>query len=602
MSEQSTHGAEPEWIAKSEWIAEVRAMLAEHRSGVWHMRTDTGHEIMITVAGGELVHARCGFLDEQGIMATIARATLLTYRRDTIDTDASAAKALIARETFKELLTQAEEGKRVEQRPSRRLAYGATHTEALRPGQGRQRARDAAPAPAHPPAPARAAAPAPARATGRASTAQAPPPARPIPWIRRTVIIGAALAAVALALDTGLGEYLPPALRALAMPHVHTSPGRIRADTVWRAGHTVYVTGNTRVEGDAMLTIEAGVEVRMGNRATLTVERDARLRVHGTHDAPVVMTSNRPRGDRAAGDWGGLVLRGNAPLGTAGAEGTEREYGGSNANGECASGSHLRIEFAGADNAPRALALEGCGSATRLSHIQIHRSTGTALEVRGGATRLARIALTQTDGHGIRLGDGWSGTLQQALVQLSLEGSGTAMALDGVGTAATPARVFNVTIVGSNPREGVQRGLGLANGARARIANLLIAGLESRSIWLDDTASAAALREARIDMTHVLSAAAGLRRTAVSGSNPVVETLQAWAEQADRHVTASTRAMLDDQAWFSVDPHFAPGAGGPAEAGTALPADLDKRTHYLGAVRPGARTTWLWSWTRYPED
>lgn len=56
---------------------------------------------------------------------------------------------------------------------------------------------------------------------------------------------------------------------------------------------------------------------------------------------------------------------------------------------------------------------------------------------------------------------------------------------------------------------------------------------------------------------------------------------------------------------MDVDPtlpaSLVPPAGSPAASGAAAPTDpfFDAAATYVGAVQPGATTTWLNSWTRF---
>ena len=48
------------------------------------------------------------------------------------------------------------------------------------------------------------------------------------------------------------------------------------------------------------------------------LEKGARIEAAGTRDNPIVFTSQLPEGERGAGDWGGVILLGNAPINEAG--------------------------------------------------------------------------------------------------------------------------------------------------------------------------------------------------------------------------------------------------------------------------------------------
>ena len=91
-------------------------------------------------------------------------------------------------------------------------------------------------------------------------------------------------------------------------------PQSIAKSTTWRAGRTYRLDGLVFVDGGARLVIEPGVTVLGGPGAALVVTRDASMHARGTVAEPIVFTSAMAAGERASGDWGGVVLLGSAPI------------------------------------------------------------------------------------------------------------------------------------------------------------------------------------------------------------------------------------------------------------------------------------------------
>ncbi len=92
--------------------------------------------------------------------------------------------------------------------------------------------------------------------------------------------------------------------------------GSITTNTTWRAGNKYILSGFVYVDNGATLTIEPGTIIK-GDKPTkgsLIVQPGAKIIAVGTQDKPIVFTSNQAKGQRAAGDWGGLVLLGKAPV------------------------------------------------------------------------------------------------------------------------------------------------------------------------------------------------------------------------------------------------------------------------------------------------
>ncbi len=138
----------------------------------------------------------------------------------------------------------------------------------------------------------------------------------------------------------------------------------ITADRTLTADKVYTLSGFIQVGNGATLTIEPGTKI-VGDEATpgsaLFVLRGARLVADGTAAAPIVFTSARAEGSRAPGDWGGLIILGNANL-NRGATTCTTEGPASSAQNYCKANAgdfddadnsgtlrYVRIEFAGFD-------------------------------------------------------------------------------------------------------------------------------------------------------------------------------------------------------------------------------------------------------------
>ena len=117
------------------------------------------------------------------------------------------------------------------------------------------------------------------------------------------------------------------------------------------------------------------------------IMRGAKIQAVGTADAPIVFTSSRAAGQRQPGDWGGLLLVGNAPnnrSGTVLVEGTGTDgntvvsgknypvmyNGGTIATDNSGTMQYVRVEFAGfaplQDQEFNAFTFAAIGSGTRV--------------------------------------------------------------------------------------------------------------------------------------------------------------------------------------------------------------------------------------------
>jgi hypothetical protein len=88
--------------------------------------------------------------------------------------------------------------------------------------------------------------------------------------------------------------------------------GRIRGTANWTRNFYYVLRGAVFVEDGATLNIQAGTTVvgEAGSVGSLIVTRGAKLNAIGTKEAPIVFTSDQPPGQRARGDWGGIIING----------------------------------------------------------------------------------------------------------------------------------------------------------------------------------------------------------------------------------------------------------------------------------------------------
>lgn len=195
--------------------------------------------------------------------------------------------------------------------------------------------------------------------------------------------------------------------------------GDITTDTEWTCDNTYRLTTFAHVRSEAELRVQAGTHVLADFGATLVIVRGSRLFVEGTAEAPVVFTSSAASGARAAGDWGGIVLLGAAPISNPNGEdimegfGPRAVYGGSDAAWSCGALRFVRIEFAGGlvalDVPLMGLALAGCGSETTIQYVQVHRSADHGVALFGGSARLEHVVITEATRYGFMWREGWQG-------------------------------------------------------------------------------------------------------------------------------------------------------------------------------------------------
>ena len=229
----------------------------------------------------------------------------------------------------------------------------------------------------------------------------------------------------------------------------------------------VYVTNG------ATITILPGTILRgdASTQGSLIITKGSKIIAEGTETNPIVFTSNQPVGNRAEGDWGGLVILGqatnNQPGGVANIEGivptTNTQYGGNNDNDNSGILKYVRIEFAGIALEPNkeinGITFGSVGRQTEVDYIQVSFSGDDSFEFFGGTVNCKHLIAYKGVDDDFDTDFGYRGNLQFGLAvrseQLS-DASGDSNSFesdnDAQGSSNTPqtAAVFsNFTIIGA---------------------------------------------------------------------------------------------------------------------------------------------------------
>ena len=170
-----------------------------------------------------------------------------------------------------------------------------------------------------------------------------------------------------------------------------TLSGSIAANRTLTPDTNYVLRGFVYVNSGATLTINAGTRIVGDTTAlgsALFVLRGAQIVANGTAAAPVVFTSQRSAGNRSPGDWGGLVIVGNARANRTGnviVEGSNGSVVGANPAGTIYTGGtvdtdnsgtlrYVRVEFAGyatlTDAELNSFTFAAVGSGTTVEYVQ----------------------------------------------------------------------------------------------------------------------------------------------------------------------------------------------------------------------------------------
>jgi hypothetical protein len=216
------------------------------------------------------------------------------------------------------------------------------------------------------------------------------------------------------------------------VPDEETISADITTNRTLNAGTVYTLSGFIHVLDGATLTIPAGTVIK-GDPAvpgsSLFIMRGARIQAVGNANAPIVFTSGRAEGARQPGDWGGLIIIGNATLNRTGAiqvEGTGTspsnyrvDYGGtSNATDGDDSGTltYVRVEFAGFAPAVgfelNSFTFAAVGRGTDISYLQALAGLDDSFEWFGGTVDGRFLVAYETGDDAFDMSEGFRGRLQ----------------------------------------------------------------------------------------------------------------------------------------------------------------------------------------------
>jgi len=212
----------------------------------------------------------------------------------------------------------------------------------------------------------------------------------------------------------------------------------ITTNTTWTKNNVYKLSGLIYIDSLVTLTIEPGTIIRgdstVGN-SSLIVRRGAKLNAIGTVAEPIVFTSQKSAGNRAPGNWGGIIILGKATYNGSGAFGgtgtgniegitasNKTIYGGGTSpddNDNSGTLKYVRIEFGGFQFATNqeinGLTMGGVGRGTTIDYVQSSFINDDAFEWFGGTVNCAHLISYRSVDDEFDTDNGFSGSVQFCL-------------------------------------------------------------------------------------------------------------------------------------------------------------------------------------------
>ncbi|RYJ37417.1 hypothetical protein NU08_3588 [Flavobacterium anhuiense] len=179
--------------------------------------------------------------------------------------------------------------------------------------------------------------------------------------------------------------------------------GNITQNTKLMKKNVYILQGNVYVTNNAILTIDPGTVIigDAASKGTLIITKGAKIMAEGQETDPIIFTSNASM--KKAGDWGGVVVLGDAPVNKFGGAGSYSMdldpaltvYGGNNTASSSGILKYIRIEFAGrkvkGGDTFNGLTVAGAGNKTVLENIMVSFSGGDSFAFYGGDLNASQL-------------------------------------------------------------------------------------------------------------------------------------------------------------------------------------------------------------------
>ncbi len=260
------------------------------------------------------------------------------------------------------------------------------------------------------------------------------------------------------------------------------------------ANNTYKVNGSLIMASGTTLTIPAGMTIKAlasGANVYIAIAQGARIIANGTADNPIVFTSDAS--NPAAGDWGGLILLGKAPINSVTGNATSTSeiaslpYGGTDAADDSGSLRYVRVEYSGGaadgQSENNGISFYGVGNGTLVEYVQAFEGKDDGVEFFGGTVNVSFVSVVNAQDDSLDWTEGYTGNITNAYVKHGAEHD-KGIEADGFNTDFSNAagyyskpNVTNLTIIGVGNTAGTEA-IRLRAGTQGIFNNVLIQGFE----------------------------------------------------------------------------------------------------------------------------
>jgi hypothetical protein len=267
-------------------------------------------------------------------------------------------------------------------------------------------------------------------------------------------------------LDAGNHLLVDMTVPALPNGGAHIFEGSVFVGKTYDTNAKMMADGISEGGDGPTLTIEAGATLAFQSSADfLIINRGAQIFAVGREDAPITFTSvsdvNGTVGPEDVQQWGGIVINGfgitnkcaytgsiaGGDLALAGechvdAEGAagldESQYGGDNNDDSSGRLEYVVVKHTGATvgngDELNGISFGGVGRNTIVKNLQMYSTFDDGIEMFGGAVNFENYVAVYVRDDSIDIDEGWSGTINNALVIQSAGDGNHCIEADGIGS------------------------------------------------------------------------------------------------------------------------------------------------------------------------
>lgn len=266
------------------------------------------------------------------------------------------------------------------------------------------------------------------------------------------------------------------------------------SNLVLEANKCYTISGPVIMASGTNLIINEGVTIEAeasGADVYIAISQGAKIIANGTASNPIIMTSGAA--NPAAGDWGGLIILGRAPINSVTGSATSTSeiaslpFGGTNAADDSGTIRYVRVEYSGGaadgQSENNGFSFYGVGNSTIVEYIQAFEGKDDGVEFFGGTVNASYVSVVNAQDDSIDWTEGYTGTITNAYVKHGADHD-KGIEADGYNTDFSNAAgyfskptVNNLTIIGNGSTTG-NEAIRLRAGTQGIFNNIYIEGFE----------------------------------------------------------------------------------------------------------------------------